>query len=155
MLKQRHQDRMETTLATHREKQFNNMVRTICLLCLSMLGPWNLEFCVAVDDISSFEKVKPMEYKKSVFECKTRTGGLEISIPTPNPSFDVILLYWGKIVQVSSLEERYGGKKARGPRRKRTNKGVEESKETQDMPDIDDDEFQRIQQKMLKGRSNR
>lgn len=56
---------------------------------------------------------------------------------------------------MSALEERYGGKKSRGPRRKRTNKGVEESKETQDMPEIDDDEFQRIQQKMLKERSKR
>lgn len=58
-------------------------------------------------------------------------------------------------MQVSSLEERYGGKKARGPRGKRVNKGVEESKETPHMPEIDDDEFQRIQQKMLEGRSKR
>lgn len=61
---------------------------------------------------------------------------------------------------VSSLEKRYGGEKkssGRSNRGKRAKDGTKKSAKVlhSDVPDMDDDEFQRIQKKILKNRSKR
>lgn len=54
-------------------------------------------------------------------------------------------------LQVSSLEERYGGENAGGGSRKKGKRGKRAN--TAPAPDMDDDEFERIQRDIMKGRS--